>query len=265
MIITDIKQLGNLASYKTFYAVGCSFTNYRWPTWADILAEELPNAGYFNAGTSGAGNQYIFTVVSQIINGVADLDHNDILAIMWSGFYREDRYIYGRHNNWVTPGNLYSQDTYPKVFTEQWCCPRGMTIRDMSLIDSAIRMLDSLPCRVIMTTGIGFDQQDLYSGRAPDADISDVVNCYKNIQPYLLPDLMSCQAPSGWKSGYSYEVDGEIFDDYHPSVLDYCDYLKKLGFELSTKTMAWAGEQHLKMLNVKYKDELNETPPWLIL
>jgi hypothetical protein len=40
------------------FTFGCSFTQYIWPTWADILAREFEY--YENWGSSGAGNQYIF-------------------------------------------------------------------------------------------------------------------------------------------------------------------------------------------------------------
>jgi hypothetical protein len=40
------------------FTFGCSFTNYRWSTWADCLAPEFD---YFeNWGQSGGGNHYIF-------------------------------------------------------------------------------------------------------------------------------------------------------------------------------------------------------------
>jgi len=41
------------------FTFGCSYTNYRWSTWADCLAPEFD---YFeNWGQSGGGNHYILT------------------------------------------------------------------------------------------------------------------------------------------------------------------------------------------------------------
>ena len=44
--------------YNRFFAFGCSYTHYLWPTWANIIARDtgLP---FQNWGKSGAGNVYI--------------------------------------------------------------------------------------------------------------------------------------------------------------------------------------------------------------
>ena len=46
-----------LENYKRFFAFGCSLTRYHWPTWADIIAREIPES--YNYGQSGAGNLFI--------------------------------------------------------------------------------------------------------------------------------------------------------------------------------------------------------------
>ena len=42
-----------------FFAFGCSFTDYQWTTWADIVAAAYPGAEYFNLGRGGTSNQLI--------------------------------------------------------------------------------------------------------------------------------------------------------------------------------------------------------------
>ena len=42
------------------FTFGCSFTNYRWSSWADCLAPEFD---YFeNWGQAGGGNHYIIAL-----------------------------------------------------------------------------------------------------------------------------------------------------------------------------------------------------------
>lgn len=48
------------------FTFGCSFTNYMWPTWADILAIEFDS--YRNWGRIGAGNHFIFYSLLECIN-----------------------------------------------------------------------------------------------------------------------------------------------------------------------------------------------------
>jgi hypothetical protein len=50
----EIKVL-DVHKYKRFFAFGRSFTDYLWPTWADIIGREIPY--YENWGHGAAGNQ----------------------------------------------------------------------------------------------------------------------------------------------------------------------------------------------------------------
>ena len=92
--------------YKRFFAFGCSMTSYGWPTWADIIAQEIPE--YYNYAQSGGGNLFISCQVTE-----ASLRHKftdtDLVMVMWSSVAREDRHVNG---NWLTPGNIYTQNYY---------------------------------------------------------------------------------------------------------------------------------------------------------
>ena len=46
------------------FTFGCSFTDYIWPTWANIIAYDL-NIPFHNYGRGGAGNQFIFNTIMQ--------------------------------------------------------------------------------------------------------------------------------------------------------------------------------------------------------
>ncbi len=83
---------------KRLFTFGCSFTQYIWPTWADILGKQFE---YFeNWGLAGAGNLYIF-------NSIVEADKrnqftpNDTIVIMWSGLTRSDYY---HTNSWLPNG-----------------------------------------------------------------------------------------------------------------------------------------------------------------
>lgn len=43
------------------FAFGCSFTHYKWPTWADIVARDFKV--YENWGRGGAGNFYPYSAL----------------------------------------------------------------------------------------------------------------------------------------------------------------------------------------------------------
>ena len=105
---------------KRIFTFGCSFTNYLWSTWANILGYEFREAEFYNFGKSGAGNQYIFNTLMQA-DAAYDFTHEDLIIVQWTNVSREDRYFHAgaeilnstetSHGAWSTPGNIYSQDT----------------------------------------------------------------------------------------------------------------------------------------------------------
>jgi hypothetical protein len=141
-----------------FFAFGCSFTKYHFPTWADILGHEYQqqSAKYYNFGNSGAGNQYIITRIWEA-NALYNFNKDDTVAICWTNFFREDRF----HENlsWHTPGNIFQhlQDTpmplnnflYDSQYT--WGDLTHCVMRDCALISSTIEGLRQLGVNLIIT------------------------------------------------------------------------------------------------------------------
>lgn len=127
-------------SRNRLFAFGCSFTCYKWPTWADILGKTFDQ--YFNYGRAGAGNQYIFNSIIE-----ASLTHkiqsDDTVIVMWTSVTREDRYV---NRKWITPGSIYHQTVYDKKFVKKFADVRGYVIRDLSLIHSIDAVLNSVGC-----------------------------------------------------------------------------------------------------------------------
>lgn len=125
------------------FTFGCSFTKYKWDTWADILGNQFDS--YKNYGKGGAGNLYILNQLTQ--SYLRDnINANDTVAIMWSTTYREDRFVKG---TWNTPGNVYNSN-YPDNWVNDWCDPEGFLVRDLSLVTSAKLALDNIGCNYYM-------------------------------------------------------------------------------------------------------------------
>jgi hypothetical protein len=119
---------------KRFFAFGCSFTNYAWPTWADILGRNYIE--YFNYGQFGSGNHYIFNALMET-DQYHKISKDDLVIVQWSCSSREDRY---KNENWVTTGgvaNYYTDEELNKFFDF-----RGFVIRDLALIKAAKLFLD---------------------------------------------------------------------------------------------------------------------------
>jgi len=86
-------------------SVGCSFTNWHFPTVPDWLGYCFDE--YENLGKEGAGNRYIF---NQLFNYIQDNDISDtFFYIQWTGIPRRDWMGVG-NEHWNTLGTFNEDD-----------------------------------------------------------------------------------------------------------------------------------------------------------
>jgi len=229
--------------YKRIFAFGCSFTHYKWPTWADLISLESPDAVYRNYGTAGMGNLAIST---RIIEGSKRFNFNsdDLVLVMWSTFCREDRWLRG---SWFTQGSVYNS-SYPKEFIQDYTDPVGYLIRDHALIYSTTQYLKNLECDAVILKSNSFE----YTEERLDNNTAKILNelslVYKNEYNELPIDLYTF-------NGHTWSNDRqEFFDDYdtnkapflrndsHPHSTTYAKYLDFIGIKLSDSTKQFANE-----------------------
>ena len=139
----QLMKINNLdvTKYKRFFAFGCSFTNYKWPTWADIIGKDIET--YHNWGHQGAGNHFIFNSVVEC-DARYNFTQGDLIIIFWSTKEREDRYL---NNKW-THANAHSvEQEYSKEWINKWFFDtRSQLIRDLAFIKSTQTILKSKNC-----------------------------------------------------------------------------------------------------------------------
>ena len=244
MIINDVSTI-DLSSYKRLFTFGCSFTGYIWPTWADILHKEMPNATHYNYGRSGAGQLFITCMLTEA-NQRHNFDKDDLIIVQWSTFFREDRYI---KNWWHTPGNIFTQNMYDEKFIRKFTDLRGYIIRDLSLITMSKHMLQALPSDSVMLTSIPITSE--LSNIEPETKIDDVLELYRDTIDCMQTPMTEALRPDGnntifpWSTniGY-YDLDNgepnKLFMDYHPGPILYHEYLKKLNFPLTEISRKYA-------------------------
>lgn len=161
---------------KRLFTFGCSFTNYHWPTWADILGKEFEH--FENWGRNGAGNQYIFHSLVEC-KLTRNFTSDDTVVIMWSNITREDRYI-KEQNGWVTPGNIVTNSFYSKSYIKKFFCERGYLIRDTSFIAAAIDLLKNWNVNYKLLCMVPISNADQYQNINVDESNHDVLQVYND-------------------------------------------------------------------------------------
>lgn len=125
----------NFMKYKRIFCFGCSFTEYQWPTWANIIQKDL-DIPVYNWGLCGIGNRGILSKMIQC-DIKYSFNKDDLIIVVWSSWTREDRYIDG---HWRNHGNLLNQDFYDKNFIKKYWDWENDIINNATCIIAANKM-----------------------------------------------------------------------------------------------------------------------------
>ena len=225
----------NLGKYKRLFTFGCSFTSYKWPTWADVLASEMPGVDYYNFGHCGGGHILIQCKITEA-NVRYKFNEDDLIVVMWTTMCREDHFIGGQ---WLHTGNIFSQNEYDQAFVRKFADTTGYLVRDMALITMTTNFLKSLPSTTVTLASVPYDnQQDLAHPLVPQ-----ILELYKDTVESTPQNLFELEMNRQWDFGHEYYTPvhckpGEPkFGDYHPNTQRYYNYLKKIGFNLTDKSL----------------------------
>ena len=235
--------------YKRFFAFGCSMTSYGWPTWADIVAQEIPE--YYNYAQSGGGNLFISCQVTE-----ASLRHKftetDLVMVMWSSVAREDRHING---NWLTPGNIYTQNYYDDNFVNKFADDLGYLLRDINLITLTKNLLDVSPVEYFMLNMSPFNTT--CEDYMLNLKYKDIRKMYSNTFDSILPDILTLELKGTWPQHPVSKKGGQTAD-YHPSPIQHFDYLKKLFPEAqwSNHTLKFVKSEQAQMEQLRDFDDM---------
>lgn len=230
-------------SIERIFAFGCSFTKYHWPTWADVIASEVPNARFYNFGICGAGN---LSIASRLLESHQrfQFGKNDLVIAMWSTMCREDRYVTWKEG-WQRTGNIFTQNEYDSTFVEKWADPRGYLIRDISIISLTKQYCENLECQHLLLPSVPFDyQQD-----EKDSSIKEILSLYNSVISKFPRSLLELELKFRFENGHEYYRDGYdgLWQDYHPNTLRYRMYLEKLNIPLTKNSLTFAGTSFSKL------------------
>jgi hypothetical protein len=240
--------------YKRFFTFGCSFTSYLWPTWADVLASEMPNAEFYNFGHCGGGNLLIASRIVET-NAKFTFTETDLVIPMWTTFCREDRYTHGR---WMNTGNIFNQGEYSEEFVKKYCDPTGYLLRDLAIIELSSNYLRTIVSDSFTMAGVPYEyQMDMTNYTRPR--INDILNVYKDTISITPPALVDLELDGEFQHGHIYTRDsnGETCNDYHPHTMNYYNYLKKIGVPLTDRSLEYAARSMNSLVSTKTEKEIH--------
>lgn len=242
----------DFSKYKRYFAFGCSFTLYRWPTWSHMLHREMSDVPHYNFGRSGAGNLLISNRIVE-----ADMRYKfseeDLVVVMWSTFCREDRWVDSR-GGWIHPGNIYTQDEYDEKFVMKYCDPLGYLLRDVSLISMANVYMEKSHADFLSLISVPFT----YQQNIDDHRVQEIIDIYHHLKDHP-PSLFDLGMKQEWSTGHEYYSDHHkgIFKDYHPDPSRYWDYLEKIGIPLTDKSRTYAVKSTELLLSTRTEQDIH--------
>lgn len=181
---------------KRLYTFGCSFTQYFWPTWADILGREFDH--YENWGRMAGGNQYIFNSITECLVK-NQLTKDDTIIVMWTGVTREDRYVKEK-GGWVNIGNIFSQKVFSPEFVKEWGDIPGYYIRDLATIHATKRMLDTYGVPYIFASMIPINSADQYVFDDISNELKEYFTVYNESLSRIRPSVFEVIFNYDWSS-----------------------------------------------------------------
>jgi|LakMenEpi03Aug12_release.lakeMendotaPanAssembly.Ray.scaffolds.fasta_scaffold598485_1 hypothetical protein len=176
---------------KRLFTFGCSFTQYSWPTWADIIGREYD---YFeNWGKAGSGNHLILYLLSECILK-NKLNSNDLVIIMWTNIAREDRYV---NNKWISPGNIFCQKEYSNELVVKYADDKGYLITNLAVIHAVKKMLEEYKIPHIFTSMVNLNSIGRHN-ELTIGGVSQIWNEYLDILNFIRPSMFDIIFNQQW-------------------------------------------------------------------
>ncbi len=199
-----------MSNYKRAFIFGCSYTKYRYPTWADMLATQV-DFPVLNLGIPGIGNVGI--LYEMLKNDITHrFDDRDLIIVMWTHWSREDRYI---DNRWTSFGNVFTggpESLYNESFRKKYWSWDNDIIKNSSSILLANRSFRIIDQFSILNYG---DPE--YPLSIEDRKESNLYDCYINVLPKI---KVFDDSNNSMFSGTAV--------DSHPDILCHMEFYNKL-------------------------------------
>jgi hypothetical protein len=242
----------SMHKYKRFFAFGCSFTRWYWPSWADIIGKEMPY--YENWARGGAGNDFIYNSVIEA-NQRHKFNEDDLVIIMYTSIHRESKYVDDR---WIMHPSVHEKhNKFHFIYS-----PKGYLIRDLAYMTGIKHILNTTNYRCTMmypfwsgpnwpNTSFVKASNNIYNGEPWDhneIEFSDVIELHKDTLSEFYPSIGEVVFNHDWDNGIK-----KKFKDKHPLPIEHLKFVQKTWPDLivSDDTIEWVKDETQKVLEME--------------
>jgi hypothetical protein len=222
------------------FTFGCSFTSYKWPTWADIVGRD--HAAFENWGSCGVGNQYIYHALIEAIVR-RDIDANDTVMIMWTNFSRWDYY---HEKQWKTVRfwREHNKESWnaSEDLLDVMLDIRGFYVRDLALIYSAQSLLEKIGCSYEMFSMVDINNVQFSLYEPVESQVQDLLIAYEPTLAKIKPSVHRTVFQNDWHSRAIFGQ--QTRSDIHPSPKEHLEYIKTVlpKLNISEATQQWVDQ-----------------------
>jgi hypothetical protein len=224
----------------------------------------LSDTEFYNFGKAGGGNVFIANRITEA-NRKYKFTETDLVVVLWSTNARIDFYK-TNDGGWKTPGNIYTQDMLSQQTVRELEDLNWFLMRDLSVIDLTTSYLNNLPCGSIKLMSIPYyyenKQQSIKNDKLTDSIVETYGELSKQYPEVSLYEFMNFKWSSSIQYKHPQHPEVDKFIDYHPTPVDYANYLIKCNVPISQQAIDYAHESLNKMLapNISHPDIINMFP-----
>ena len=213
--------------WRRLFTFGCSYTEYYWETWADIIGRDL-GIPYYNYGLSGCGNSLIAHRMLE-----ADIEHglssDDLILVNWTSWWREDRV--NPREYWLVRGHIFNNPHYSGEFIKRYWNTYNDTAKNAGAIISSNRAFPIV-----------------FQSHMTDYEIDDYADALKSFSTLVsaLPEKHLFDVSNNSKFGGTSA-------DAHPDILCHLNHAIKIydycGLTMSEETVEWCNARQEELIN----------------
>jgi hypothetical protein len=234
--------------------LGCSYTRYHWPTWADVVGRSFDQ--FENWGHAGIGNRAIFERLVEVLL-FSNPSASDVVIVQWTHPHRFDQHNKDDawHQGWIPKGHIHGYQRYEDDWIKDYWNEYSYIMHTGNFISAAKSLLEHQGCRWYFMSSQDLENDFLYS-----KDFEKYLEVYRSIDwlPPIGDWFEKSQHPTRWLKKKISPIHIRDIEDLHPTPIAHYYYADEFLKELLGITLdkEWIDGVEKTLDSIKYYKEI---------